>query len=100
MEQAKIDLVSREICQPWFVMVLRLVFDSSTPFSYIINSDETPFGSNEYHQKVVTPLNNTESIIIAQEPQHNVVTVTLAVSLRGDAVKTQIIWPTSNGLPE
>ena len=100
LEQARIDGAIREICQPWFDMVSRLVFDSNIPSRYIINVDETPFGSNEYHQKVVTPLEHTESIVIAQEPRHNNVTVTLAVSLRGDALKTQVIWPTSNVLPE
>ena len=81
LEQTRINGAIREICQPWFQMISRLVFDSNIPSRYIINVDETPFGSNEYHQKVVTPLEHTEAIVIAQEPRHNNVTVTLAVSL-------------------
>ena len=100
LDQARIDGAIREICEPWFHMVSRLVFDSNIPSRYIINVDETPFGSNEYTQKVVTPVDHTETVVISHEPRHNNVTVTLAVSLRGDALKTQVIWPTSNVLPE
>ena len=93
----------KEICEPWLRMVKEIVFDRQVPPRYIINVDETPFGGDgsiTTPPQVVSPLNSPPKPIIAAEPRHLNFTITLAVSLDGNDLPTQLIWKAANIPPE
>ena len=81
-------------------MVTDLVFTKQIPPQYIINVDETPFGVPMASPYVVSPINSPQRPVIAKEPRHINVTITLTVSLAGLPLPTQVVWPTLTPMKE
>ena len=85
----------REIIQPWFSMVENILKDTNTHPDYIINIDETPFGSYT-SGKLIADAESQVTPSIVVEDRHKNATITLAVALSGIAYTSQLIWPLKN----